>query len=106
MNIEFTSNSGTVFRLVVIQDGEEELRYVTNNWDLTPLHVHMCYKQRWSRKSYQLPNRFSIMKLIIERGGEKYAIYVTTEKDAEWANQRSNMQHYLDLIKEHYKTEG
>jgi len=47
MNIEFTSNSGTVFRLVVIQDGEEELRYVTNNWDLTPLHVHMCYKQRW-----------------------------------------------------------
>ena len=31
MNIEFTSNSGTVFRLVVIRDGEEELRY-ENYW--------------------------------------------------------------------------
>jgi putative transposase len=47
MDIEFTSYPGEVFRLVVIRDGKDEFWYVTNNWDLTPLHVHMCYKQRW-----------------------------------------------------------
>jgi len=47
MDIEFTSHPGKVFRLVVIRDGKEEFRYVTNTWKLTPLHVHRCYEQRW-----------------------------------------------------------
>ena len=47
MNIEFTSHPGEVFRLIVIRDGKDEFRYVTNTWKLTPLHIHMCYKQRW-----------------------------------------------------------
>jgi IS4 transposase len=47
IGIEFTSYPGEVFRLVVLHDREEELRYVTNNLELTPLNVHMRYKQRW-----------------------------------------------------------
>lgn len=45
MEVEFTSLPGLRLRLVVIH--QDELSYVTNDWNLTPRDIHHCYEQRW-----------------------------------------------------------
>lgn len=45
--IEFTSLLGFKVRLVFVHDGDKDLFYATNIWDISPEEIHHCYKQRW-----------------------------------------------------------
>jgi IS4 transposase len=47
VTVDFISHPSAQFRPVVIHDKSGDLSYLTNNFDLPPIQIHIGYRARW-----------------------------------------------------------